>query len=477
MKTLDEHKFKEWEKKRFRTYFYFCFQKFVAGLVYASYLNTSWFYVTVQLKAKKPYLVYSVLIYLHYLSTMLFGMIISHLHDRSKKTKIFIFVINLFCILGRIFYTIDASIYFPIAGSFLLGFRWLVQPIAVGDLTRSYPPEEYTQKLPVLKLCVHIAAGPAALILYFSENTSFNIGLIHIGYGNFPGLIMVFLYTSLLILGILLVDNISLEYNLKESLQKKQVLKKNTGDIDTVIEDPLKTDMDSFVNDDESSNLLKADKIKQGMRTNETKSSLYQNLKRLFENKDVLLLYYLVWLFNYLYYLSFAYIPLLIQAELQYSVQFANIAYLVFSVALVLFLPFLVFMKISSKTAYLAGLLSFILLIIIGLCFKLTDPALGKAYNLTFVFMIVSLYGIVCTAEDIFLICTLARLVKADIQSFADGMRSMIMMAAATMGCLSVSLFAEFKDVFYVTLLLALIISVILIILRRNSLIYSYAIV
>ena len=235
--------------------------------------------------------------------------------------------------------------------------------------------------------------------------------------------------------------------------------------------------MDCFVNDDESSNLLKADKIKQGMRRNETKSSLYQSLKRLFENKDVLLLYYLVWLFNYLCYLSFAYIPLLIQAELQHSVQFANISYIVFSVALVLFLPVLVFMKISSKTAYLAGLLSLILLIIIGLCFKLTDPALGKAYNLTFVFMIVSLYGIVCTAEDIFLICTLARLVMTDIQSFADGMWSMIMMAAAAMGCLSVSLFAEFKDVFYVTLLLALIISVILIILRRNSLIYSYAIV
>ena len=477
METLDEHRFKEWQKKRFRTYFYFCFQKFVAGLVYASYLNTSWLYVTVQLKAEKPYLVYSVLIYLHYLSTMLFGMIISHLHDRSKKTKMFIFVINLFCILGGIFYTIDASIYFPIAGSFLLGFRWLVQPIAVGDLTRSYPPEEYTQKLPVLKLCVHIAAGPAALILYFSENISFNIGFIHIGYGNFPGVIMVFLYTSLLILGILLVDNISLEYNLKESLQEKQVLTKNTGDIDSVIEDPLKFDKDFFVSDDESSNLLKADKIKPGKTTNETNSSLYQNLKRLFKNKDVLLLYYLVWLFNYLYYLSFAYIPLLIQAELQYNVQFANIAYLVFSAALVLFLPVLVFMKISSKTAYLAGLLSFILLIIIGLCFKLTDPVLGKAYNLTFVFMIVSLYGIVCTAEDIFLICTLARLVKADIQSFADGIRSVIMMVAATMGCLSVSLFAEFKDVFYVILLLALITAVILIILRRNSLIYSYAIV
>ena len=52
METLSEDKFKEWEKKRFRTYFYFCFQKFVAGLVHASYLNASWFYVTVQLKTK-----------------------------------------------------------------------------------------------------------------------------------------------------------------------------------------------------------------------------------------------------------------------------------------------------------------------------------------------------------------------------------------------------------------------------------------
>ena len=42
----------------------------------------------------------------------------------------------------------------------------------------------------------------------------------------------------------------------------------------------------------------------------------------------------------YLYYLSSAYISLLIQDELQYSVEFANIAYLVFSIALVLFLPF-----------------------------------------------------------------------------------------------------------------------------------------
>lgn len=208
-----------------------------------------------------------------------------------------------------------------------------------------------TRRIPVLKLCVHIAAGPAALILYFSEDISFDIGRIHIGYGNFPGVIMIFLYTSLLILGILMVDHISLEYNLKESLQKKQVLTQSSGDIGTAMEYPLTIGMDGFVNDDES---------KQGKKTNETKSSLNQNLKRLFENKDVLILYYLVWLFNYLDYLSFAYIPLLIQAELQYSVQFANMAYLVFSVALVLFLPVLVFMKISSKTAYLAGLLSFI---------------------------------------------------------------------------------------------------------------------
>ena len=168
---------------------------------------------------------------------MLFGMSSSYLHKKPKKTKISLFAINLFCTVGGIFYIIDVSIYFPIAGSFLLGFRWLVQPIFVDDLTRSYPPEEDTQKLPVLKLCVHIAAGPAALLLFSSEKVSFDIGLIHIGYGNFPGAVMVFLCTSLLILGTLLVDNVSLKYNLKEDLQRK-----NTTEIDVVTDDLLSND-------------------------------------------------------------------------------------------------------------------------------------------------------------------------------------------------------------------------------------------
>ena len=80
----------------------------------------------------------------------------------------------------------------------------------------------------------------------------------------------------------------------------------------------------------------------------------------------------------YLYYLSSAYISLLIQDELQYSVEFANIAYLVFSIAMVLLLSFLFFMNINSKTAYLAGMLTFILLTLIGMYFKMRNPMLDK---------------------------------------------------------------------------------------------------
>ena len=38
-------------------------------------------------------------------------------------------------------------------------------------------------------------------------------------------------------------------------------------------------------------------------------------------------MYYLLWLLSYINYIRFAYIPLLIQAELHYSVQYVNIAY------------------------------------------------------------------------------------------------------------------------------------------------------
>ena len=53
---------------------------------------------------------------------------------------------------------------------------------------------------------------------------NFDIVTLHIGYGNSPGLFMTFVYIDLKILVLIFVHNISLEYNLKQSLQIEYVL-------------------------------------------------------------------------------------------------------------------------------------------------------------------------------------------------------------------------------------------------------------
>lgn len=131
------------------------------------------------------------------------------------------------------------------------------------------------------------------------------------------------------------------------------------------------------------------------------------------------------------------------------------------SVILVLLLPVIIFVKVSSKVSYYIGLLSFILLILIGLCYKLTNALETKHYNIFLLSIATFLLGLVYTSEDIFLTCTIA---SFDIQSFADGMRVLVANCGGALGCLSIALFVEHKDIFYVsilTILLVLIMSII----------------
>lgn len=165
-------------------------------------------------------------------------------------------------------------------------------------------------------------------------------------------------------------------------------------------------------------------------------------------------MYYLLWLLSYINYIRFAYIPLLIQAELHYSVQYVNITY---SMALLAchniheswFKIVIFWWNIVDYGG---------LIIIIGIGFRLIDPEQRKTYNISLIIFIAFLYDIVYTADDVFLTCTVARLTMEDIQSFANVMPGMVRIVGATLHCLSVPLFIQHKNVFYITSSLAVII-------------------
>ena len=182
-------------------------------------------------------------------------------------------------------------------------------------------------------------------------------------------------------------------------------------------------------------------------------------------------------MFTYIAYFSLYYLPILIQDKLNYSSQYVSAYNLGFSIILILFLPVIICVKVSSRVSYYTGLLSFILLILIGLCYKLTNALETKYYNISLLSIATFLFGLVYTSEDIFLTCTVAKLVKSDIQSFADGMRVLVANCGGALGCLSIALFVEHEDIFYVSILTVLLVLIISITARWMTLTNPIAVV
>ena len=453
--VLDEEKFKEWKTKRRNTLIIFCMQCLVNGMTYTMFNNTFWVYIENQLKPDKPYQIYSLTIFLFYLPTMLFSFISSNIYDRYRRCCRFMIIINFISIIGSVMYVIDFSIYLPLTGCLLLGCRLLIQPAIIGDLARSYAPEDSTYVLPLTNFFFYFGSVPASIILFLAKDMNLQISIFHVTYGNCCGLVMALFFFLQEILIASFAHDLSREFDFKEYILQAEIktrLEMNERD----------------VNDEEqsTSTICFSGKI----TGNEDCKSIIKDLKRVATNVDVNLVYFLVFLFNYIGALIFGYLPLLIQVDLKYTVDYLNIYYLTFSIIFAIFLPVLIFVKLSSKWAYRVGLASFILLPVIVICLKVINKNEEKIFNVGWLSLIAFLLGVVYTGEDIFLTCTVAKFVKPDIQSFADGIRTVSAMIGLAFGNLSISSFFHHCEVFSVALLIILVISILAIIIRKRTL-------
>ena len=148
-----------------------------------------------------------------------------------------------------------------------------------------------------------------------------------------------------------------------------------------------------------------------------------KKLARLWKNFDVALIYCLIFFFHYCGILCFSYLPILVEKDLKFNVQTFSFLVFLYSVIITIFLPLVAIMKFSSKAAYYIGFMSFFLLIQVGVCILVIRQDHSPVYNIAVLSVIMVLLSCFYTGEDIFLTCTIAKLVKPDIQSFADGIR------------------------------------------------------
>ena len=468
MKPLDGEQLIRWKKKRFVTLIMYCIQYFVNGILAHMILSSSWIYVTSQLKPEKPNLIYSLIIYLIFLPAAMFILIVSRLIDKYRRAKLFLVILNSICLIGHLLYVMDISVYFPMIGSYLIGFRTLMEPVMIGELVRSYPPEKLTYILPFTTFMLYSSILPAALVLYVTSKTEFLIGPFYVTFGNFEGVLMVSLYTVMLLLTILFVHDLSREYDLKEHVLNIN----NKLDNKIQSQDECTEYLKKVHTSRETQPLLE----KQAIQNNKYQTFV-QNLKRVFTNFDVLVVYFLLFLFSYISYLSFAALPIVITSELTCSIQYYNVFCIGFAVMFSILMPTIILVKIQSKIAYYIGLVCYILIFAVGICLKFINPEKSKFYNISFLSVIAVLLALIHSGEDVFLTCTVAKLVKPDIQSFSDGIRVICRVFGAGLGCFSAGFYMRYKDELLLGLMILLLFAMLMMIKRKETLTNPKAVV
>ena len=462
---LTEEEFEKWKRKRLTTFIIFWVSYFWIGVFANLFRTTCFSYVKTNFETESPDLIYSFVTGIRFLPVVMFTFIISDLHDKYRKTRLILIIINFITIIGGTLYIIDSSYYFPIIGSFLLGFQNLAHTIAVGEMSRSYKPTDITYKIPVLQFGYFLGALPAAVVVSVMKDIKFKIGPFLIDYSNILGVLIVIAYSLIQVLTVTFVHDLSLEYDLKECFllkDRKQNMKTETGDVCDYGTENIETE-EIFP--------------KQINKCNSKNNNTANSLKRLFSNYDLVLIYLLVWLFYYCFAFVVLYLPIIVLKELRYELNLLNFLYLMFTVLLLIFLPFLVFFKVGSKTAYYFGFVSFSLFIPVGVCLKMIDARQDRLFNISLMIIAMILFSLTTCGEDIFLTCTISKLVKPDIQTSADGVRLILCMFGSLVATGSITFAEKHTNILFMGILILLILSLVLVVKRRKTLLNPQAIV
>ena len=466
MENIQKLQITKWEKRRRSTFIAFCFQMMLQGFGFFAFSNTAWSYVTESLRTNDPYFTYSLMAWGFYLPPLILTSFVSYLHDVYRRTRFFMMILNCICMIGAILYVLYMFPYVPTFGCMLLGFKYLFAPVAFGEVSRSYEPEELTRKLPIISIASYAGIVPAGIITYASQGMNWNIKLLNINYGNFYGVVLLAAHCVMQVVTLIFAYDISREFTLKSYLLAKNSNESDLSDVEEQ-ENLLRIcSVDGFDGDNEGcKNKLSMPKS----ITNDKNLTLQNSLKRIFKSFDLMFIYFLTMLFSYNAAIYLVVMPLFIQDKLHYSVLVLNVYNISFCTCLLVFLLIMVAVKISSATAYYIGITSLLLLIVIGVYLKILDVNNEKLHNIAILTATSISVAFTYSAEDIFLTVSIAKLVKPDIQSFADGIRTVMQLGGIAFGSLSSPLYIKHTNIFNVVLGLIILISVSIMLKRRRT--------
>ena len=400
---------------------------------------TVWIYVTRQIVTNEPYLVFGLLNGLIYLVSILLNPFIAYIGDKYRHPRLMLSLTNIITINGNILYIMYYSPWYPIIGIILIGFRFPMKSIIIGEIVRSYPKIELNQKLSLFANCYYIGLCPTVLILVLFNEVDIKIANFHISYGNISGVVIIFGTVILQLLTYFFVHDLSNEYDLKKEEQ--------------------------LINNDN-------DEL---FRSNEKKPGHLEKLNRLFTNCNLIVSYYLTFLYGYAEMTLLKYAPIVIITKLNYSVTVLNTGILINSLLSILTMALLVRIRFASSTSFCICIVSFLSMVLIGMIYKFMIPSNTYLVHWILALVVYALFSVVYFAIDVFLVSIVANHVRSDIQSFAESFRLISQHSSSLLASLSIGIVTEYYDIFCPSLALIICLSILLMLCKRQPLRYPQA--
>ena len=424
---------RSWERKRTCTIIVFTLQYFIFGAEMTGNAATLWIYITTLINTDSPALLYGLINASIFVPPILFSTVISRQIDKMRRVRLCLIIANFLSMIGSVLY-VTSSPCLVSTGNFLQGCAFAFRPLMVGEIVRSYHSNELQQKLPILSCAEAFgnAAGPVIMIMFL--HTDFRIFDIHVTYANVSGLVFLSLDIIIQVLVVLMVSDLSREFDLKQHYEYIIVNEFNTEENineENKEEDVNEENTEENVNEENTEENVNEDNTEENVR------SLKDVLKNIVTNIDPL--FVMIYSFFRSTFIAATYrmLPIIIMRNFHYKNIMVTACYVVNAITTGTLTLILTFFKATGRQVYLCGVVALLTLLVnAGFLFTFSFGINNTYITSPMLIVYAVLLSIHTIGEIIFAQVVCAKLTKSQNQSFVEGIRLFVMSLGYLSGAL-----------------------------------------
>ena len=198
-----------WKKKRQRTFISYCVMTSIIGLEYGIFPATILSYLQEGLHAENADLWFGMITASYFISSIICCLVITRYTDRTRNVKKTLIISCIFVAFGNFLYSIPSYAFVILIARLIQGIADSLLPIIQGEIIRFYEEEERLHKLSIVTMCYYMSyiGGPVVTTIF--SGVDFEIFGARFKVYNFPFLLVGFQWTAFVLVIFFFVSDLS----------------------------------------------------------------------------------------------------------------------------------------------------------------------------------------------------------------------------------------------------------------------------